>query len=507
MGNAGEARLDVVALGRDEMSAAVNQVNAELDAMKAKLRQFEAANASSTATTKAAATSVGGLGGKLESLKESVKPIDKVRGTVENLRSNMLMVVGAATAIGGALIELVTYLENAGSAMQDLKDRAKEFGEGRDAMTAGIDMMREKLGIAKTKTEDLYNAAVVGASAARLEVDTLDRAFGEQQRKIGEAVNRLQDVQRAYGDTAVGMGMQLELNKEIDAAQREALKLLNDRAKKSAEIAEFERLSLEYIKGQNVEILKQATERVLPGASLFLSGKFGQLVDPAKAPGGGGGGGGGGGRGVDLLAEWRERQAKNLADAQRAAPRDAERDWRALQRNLDEWNKTVDGSTDASSQVSGASGGKRSGGFAAVKAEIAKHKQDVKDLVDSYTSLAAAIGGLAGPLAGLSSQLGTVAGVMSQSLGIAAQFAAGDLLGGITGVLGGVLSLFGETHRKARGIIAETDREIAATRSSGPSTVIINLAPGSDPQAAARATRQVLYSSRGTGADTRSMAL
>lgn len=58
MGNAGEARLDVLQVGKDELTAAVNTVNATLDAMRAKLAQYEKSQRETTTASQAATKAI-----------------------------------------------------------------------------------------------------------------------------------------------------------------------------------------------------------------------------------------------------------------------------------------------------------------------------------------------------------------------------------------------------------------------------------------------------------------
>ena len=473
MGNAGEARLDVVALGRDEMTAAVNKVNAELDAMKAKLRSFEAAQGSVTSAAKASTGSVGGFGAALGRIKEGVSPVDKVRGVFENLKANVL---GFPMAIGGmvaGLVTLVQTLTDAGSAAERLRERSDDYAKALATISDEIDRLRVLNG-KETEAEQkrTKEQQKVQDAAADLndKISTLSDA-------LQEAKDRWDNLAHSqFGWLAKSKGAYLEiagLQNDLNAAIAERVKLENEAA---------DALTRSVVMAGALGAAKGGVNQVTVSPfDMIITGT------PPKPPSGG--------RPPDLLAEWNSRRDRNLAELQRGPDRNADRDWRALQRNLSEWNPEP-GPSALSKAASGANFGK-------IKQAIDDQRRSVKELVDQYTALAGAIGSLAGPLSGLSSQLGTVASTLSSALGVAAQFAAGDYIGGIAGILGGVISLFSDTHQKARGIINQADRELSAARSSGPSTIIINVGPGSDPQSVAKAVRQNAYSTRGTGNDAR----
>lgn len=267
-GNAGEARLDVVAIGRDEITASVNKVNAELDAMRAKLRQFESAQTSSTAASKASTAAVTNFGDKLGNLKDSAKPVNQVRETFENLRSNAVFVVGAVTGIGAALVGLVKELLAAGTAMQELRDRAKEFAEAGKAVADAAEALRAALGQQADKTRQAYEAGVEKAQDLRQEIDLLDEAYGDQIKTILEVIA----VQQKFA-LVIDPTQRLAYAKQLDTAEREAIRLTNERAKKAKEVADFEGLAAQYIREQNIEAAKAIAVRVLPGAALFLGDK------------------------------------------------------------------------------------------------------------------------------------------------------------------------------------------------------------------------------------------
>lgn len=100
MGNAGEARLDVVALGRDEITAAVNKVNGELDKMREKLALYEKAQRGTADGAKVATAGAKNVGSGIDELKGKLAGLNKGREVFENLRSNFMFVGGAiATAV------------------------------------------------------------------------------------------------------------------------------------------------------------------------------------------------------------------------------------------------------------------------------------------------------------------------------------------------------------------------------------------------------------------------
>lgn len=134
MGNAGEARLDVVALGRDEITAAVNKVNGELDKMREKLALYEKAQRGTADGAKVATQGAKGVASGIDEAKGKLEGLNKGREVFENLRSNFLFVGGA---IAGAVVALGGWIDKlfeANSAAKWWREHQADVRNNADAI-------------------------------------------------------------------------------------------------------------------------------------------------------------------------------------------------------------------------------------------------------------------------------------------------------------------------------------------------------------------------------------
>lgn len=140
MGNAGEARLDVVAQGRDEVTAVMNKVSGELDQLKSKLAAYEKAQRGTTEASKESTNVISGLTAKMAALKESAAPVNKVREAFENLKSNAGFALGA---IGGLVGGLISGLSDLVLSLSDNAQAIEKWTQVSANMEAGLKKSRD----------------------------------------------------------------------------------------------------------------------------------------------------------------------------------------------------------------------------------------------------------------------------------------------------------------------------------------------------------------------------
>lgn len=256
--NAGRVELDVVAIARDQVSATLREVNKSLGSVKAKAD--EAAGG-----TRGLREGVNALTG---GVKEGIKPLSQMREGFEQLRSNGLFVVGAVTAVGGALLGLIKHLTEAGSAQAELNARAKDFEAAGNALRAGIEALRERLKQTGDKFTETWDAAITGASEARLKLQLTDEALAQSAIK---ATRLRLEYEGFFGGVNMAIATGRNLGAEVEAQEKRTVALGNERKKLAGDIVEFERLNLEYLQKQNTEIGKQLLGRAIPGLGLALA--------------------------------------------------------------------------------------------------------------------------------------------------------------------------------------------------------------------------------------------
>lgn len=475
---------------------------AALQQKTAALQQSTIATASATSGMAQAETAGLGLAGGLSKVWSGAR-----------LLVNILPGLGMAGLVGGviegfsALFDLIAGNDNV---IPDFVGQVKQAASAEYEFTKQVSQMADVASRATSNVNEL-RVATLKLGAANAEAAGDEKRAAELMRQAGITAIR--------GDIETSQASLDELSK----IQDDALKKRSEAEAKSKHLAEISgRAQFEYLQavdagnekaqGYAIASLAEASvarqladndakeaERVFNETSTKIAARnesiraqreqltqaenkgIGDITLDPMLVGPGSDGGGGGGGGGDPVAEWKAKMA-DLSGTGVVPNEDAAQ--RRLLRRLDR-----------------AAGGQGAAADAQAAA-LAAHDKEVKQLVSDYQAWSAAIGSLVGPLGALDGTLGKVAGTMQKALGSAAAFAAGDWLGGITGVLGGIVSLFSDTAKKARGIARDAERDLSAAR-GGPSTIIINVAPGSDPQAVARATRQVMYSTRGTGNDSR----
>lgn len=122
--NAGRVELDLVAVGKDQVSAMLKTLERNVKTSAAEMQK--------------AGTAAAGFGTQVDQLKAGVAPVNKIREGFENLRSNAMFVVGAVAGVVGVVGALSTALnsnavyikqwEDVAAKVPDLLDKSAEAG-------------------------------------------------------------------------------------------------------------------------------------------------------------------------------------------------------------------------------------------------------------------------------------------------------------------------------------------------------------------------------------------
>lgn len=199
MANAGRVELDLVAIGKDEVSAMLRKVEAQARQMSTGMKEAGAAT--------------GGLGAKLEGLKASVQPLEKVRNTFENLRSNAMFIVGGLGALAGAFVALTEAVSSNAAELRRWEDVSKKIYEGIGKPPALLDEIAEFLG------------EKVTTPGMKL-VDKIRSEVGELDKQIEEAKTGAAALQKAYDAVVSGGQKAGELDAELANKRNGALTAL-----------------------------------------------------------------------------------------------------------------------------------------------------------------------------------------------------------------------------------------------------------------------------------------
>lgn len=442
--NAGRVELDIVAIAKDQVSATLREVNKSLAGTK---QQMDAVKGSAG----------GGLGGLFASAKEGIKPVNSIREGFENIKANVL---GLPTMVGAAVtgvVALASALEEADVAGEALKKNAQEYAEAIRGVVDWVKQLRSENGKETKEQQD--------AAADRIKKQEALRTATENLLFLESEIKTVRDRQAATAESWAGWLA------DSKSAYLEIHTLENQRLEAEREIARLTAESAENIQRQATAAL------VLGGLRGFASGagKGVEKIDGTIAVVGRRGSARGSASGADdtLVDEFKAR----MSDLSGTGPDVNEASaMRRLMRRLGVWGRTAGQEADVTTVVE-------------------QQTDAVKALADEYNYLGSSILGLSGPLGMLNGSLGEMTKALGTGLSAAAQFTSGDIIGGIGSVLGGILDLFGGTEKKTRDLVRQSELD----RNRSPSTVVINVAPGTDPQSVARELRRVDYSSRGTG--------
>lgn len=145
--NAGRVELDLVAIGKDQVSAMLKTIEGQVKKTAAEMDK--------------AGTQAAGLGDKIGDLKQSVSPLNKVREGFENIRSNAFFVVGAVSGVVAAFASLSDSLSDNTKSIKAWEETQKNVASLLDRSRDTIEKIDVLLGkapkteIAKTADEAL----------------------------------------------------------------------------------------------------------------------------------------------------------------------------------------------------------------------------------------------------------------------------------------------------------------------------------------------------------------
>lgn len=198
MANAGRVELDLVAVGKDEVSAMLRKVEAQARQMAKGMGE--------------AGTATAGVGAKLDEIKGKTSGVNKIREAFENLRSNAFFVVGAVTGVAAAIGGLTQAFSTNARAIADWeKIQGQVNGQLERTKSAIADINkilgREENQVAKTAEEALAQWSALGvtqeiaAQAVRAYQDDLARArqlFGDFMPVVRQAEDDLRKAEHDH---------------------------------------------------------------------------------------------------------------------------------------------------------------------------------------------------------------------------------------------------------------------------------------------------------------------
>lgn len=545
--NVGRVELDIVALARDQLTATMREVNKTLADTKKQLDATKGASAEASTAMKAQQTVFGDVKQGVLGLSRAQEGLNKVLGL-----TGFVGIVGGVISGLTALFDLLSGDESipefardvraAASAEYTLAQRVAQLSKEAEGATKNVNALRIatlSLGAANADAAgDEKRAAELrrqgGIETIAGSVKETEQALNKLSKLQDEALQKRSEAEaRAKQLSAEETRAQFEFFEAVRSgdARRQGLAsaaiLEAHIAKGVAEndMAEAERVfkeTSETIRARNDSIREQ--RQALSDAESKGIGDitFDPMTISPDVPGTGGSGE------TDLLAEWQMKMARLPKPARTAAALKAEE--RRFMRRLDEWAggdgaklnehaKQVDelatayrnfanvlsselapilpgigeaisalggsfasivesDASDSNKAIAGVSGlAKATFMLAGAQAETARARYTYKALENvAAAAEAAAYGDVRGAI---------LHGVAATGFGIAAAAAGG---GGATrggsGASGSGPSML--------------DRGSGSGDRSGPATVIINVAPGTDPQTVARELRRIDYAARGT---------
>lgn len=547
--NAGRVELDIVALARDQMTATMREVNKTLGETKKQLDATKGASSQATTAMQSQQTVFGRAKDGVLTLSRAQEGLNKVLGL-----TGFIGIVGGVVSGLSALFDLLSGDESipefardvtaAASAEYVLAQRVAQLSKEAEGATKNVNALR-----IATLSLGAANADVAGDEkrAAELRrqggIETIVGSVKETEKEL-EKLSKLQD--EALDKRAEAEARAKQLSAEATRAQFEffeagrsgdarrqglaaAAVLEANIAKGLAEndMTEAERVfkeTSETIRARNDMIREQ--RQALSNAEARGIGDiaFDPMTISPDEPGVGGDGGG-----VDLVAEWKLKMARLPSPARSAAALKAEEN--RFMRQLDEW-AGGDGAklNEHARQVDELSAAYRN--FADVLgSELAPILPGIGEAIsalgDSFAGIVEsdasdsnkAIAGVSGlakatfMLAGAQAETAQARYTYKalENVAAAAEAAAyGDVRGAI---LHGVAATgYGIAAASAGGSGPTStgsgasgsgpsmlDRAGGSSDRGGPATVVINVAPGTDPQTVARELRRIDYGARGTG--------
>lgn len=429
MGNAGEARLDVVAMGRDEVTVVMNKVSAELDALKAKLAGYEKAQKAAgkgsleaASGSKSFADSLGGVGEKLAGIKDQAGPVNKLREAFDNLRGNAGFAFGAITAAAGlfgAAIEGLTGDLFKGSfamrkwdeARQTLEEGAKRTEEIVRGLRAELDRLQgiegptklvEGTAAANARILELQKSIIAGDAAVRElkgSMDSLTLLPGGAFAQKG-LVDDIRDSNRKIVELKQ---QQIELNNLLIEGERE----------RTIEAMRSLGPLLAYLRGT-----KAAANNTLTDADLRVDPTLvpGYVAPDDKKPRGGG-------RGVSRK-DREAAEARKIAETWKGVAKDVEDNIRAVLDAEERFAEQMREIDDVLAEQADNIAGNKGGNFASALSDT---ELAARAASDAFDLLATSGASLEAVLPGLSGAFGEIAAIWDATDGSAKSMAQGVL--------------------------------------------------------------------------------
>lgn len=323
--NAGRVELDLVAVGKDQVSAMLRGLDAQAKKTAAELKK-------TGESAEEAGSKVSALG-KADALKAAAGPVNKLREVFENLRGNAGFIfgsiAGAIGLVGGALDALAGDLLKGSVAMQrwdaarkTLEDGAKRTEEIVKGLRAELDRLRgvegptkldEGTDAANKRLEELRANIVAGTAATKELKKSMDLLALVPGGALAGMI-LVEDIRKSNRDIVDLKKQEIELNNLLLEGERErTIEALRSVAALQA-----------YLRGDkaiaNDEKINPDSLKVDP-----------TLVPGYVAPGSSKPrGGGGGGPRVDAWKQELERQQRALKRDREALIAEANRDWDEL---------------------------------------------------------------------------------------------------------------------------------------------------------------------------------
>lgn len=210
--NAGRVELDLVAIGKDQVSAMLKTIESNVKKTAAEMGQ--------------AGTQATNLGDRIGGLKQSVSPLNKVREGFENIRSNAFFVVGAVSGVVAAFVSLSESLSENTRTIKAWEETQKQVVadlEKTKALTEDIQAILGKAPkneIAKTAGEALsqWEKNKEAIEQARLAVIAYDDQLKDAKGTLlGEFGPAYQDIEKKRNKTQTDFNMLLAEQERLQA--------------------------------------------------------------------------------------------------------------------------------------------------------------------------------------------------------------------------------------------------------------------------------------------------
>lgn len=247
--NAGRVELDLVAVGKDQVSAMLRQVDAQLKKTAGAMGETGAA--------------AGGVGAKIDALKEATKPINKVREGFENLKANAGLVIGAVVGVVAAVKAMSEAFSYDAEILARWHETQKGVEESLEQTASLIRSTREKLGAAPLSEFQIAGDKIAkNWEDIREQINAAEDAVSVFREELASAMRAPQgwsgDAARAAATKALSDAM-TKLNK-LQSAE-------SDLREVNLKLMEREKRTLQDI----VRALKDANEQAELFAKLFTN--------------------------------------------------------------------------------------------------------------------------------------------------------------------------------------------------------------------------------------------